>query len=75
MLCLFRTVVRLGELDLDEDVQDGAQPQDFAVGNITVHEDYKMWKKTNDIAIIKIITKVTFTGKLKFAFEQNIHYL
>lgn len=73
MLCLFRTKVRLGELDLDEDVQDGAQLQDIAVDRVVVHGSYSMWNKINDVAIIKIQTKVTFTGRFKFAIEQSIH--
>lgn len=73
-MCLFRTKVRLGELDLDENVQDGAQPQDFAVDRIIVHEQFDSFRRTNDIAIIKITTIVTFTGRFEFAFEQNMHY-
>lgn len=64
MSCLFRTTVRLGELDLDDNVEDGAQPQDIAVGSIIVHEQFNRFTQPNNIAIIKMKTKVTFTGKL-----------
>lgn len=58
----FRIVVRLGDLDLNPNVNDGAIPQDFKVEKINIHEQYDNRKKINDIGLIKMKDKVTFTG-------------
>lgn len=62
---LFRTTVRLGDLDLNETVNDKAQPLDIAIDTTIMHKYFNMNRKTNDVAIIKMKTKVTFTGKFK----------
>lgn len=67
MYCLFRTTVRLGELDLNETVYDKSEPLDIAVDYFTLHKEYNPPGKMEDIAIIKMKTKVSFTGTLKSA--------
>lgn len=59
----YRTAIRLGALDVEEAVQDGSQPQDIAVDSIIWHEQYNHLLKTNNIAIVKMKTEVTFTSK------------
>lgn len=61
MLCFFRVKIRLGELDLNETVYDKSEPLD--IDSIIPHEQYST--KINDIAIVKMKRKVTFTGTLK----------
>lgn len=47
----------------EEAVQDGSQPQDIAVDSIIWHKQYNHLLKTNNIAIVKMKTEVTFTSK------------
>lgn len=57
---MFRTKIRLGELDLDETVDDESEPQDIDVATFIWHEQYSTG--INDIAIVKMNTTVKFTG-------------
>lgn len=63
---MFRTKIRLGDLDLDETVHDESEPQDIDVDTFKWHEEYSTG--INDIAIVKMKTTVSFTGKLKSGF-------
>lgn len=67
MLYFFRVKIRLGELDLNETVDDKSEPLDIDVDSIIPHEQYST--KINDIAIVKMKIKVTFTGTLKSAWS------
>lgn len=59
-----RTVARLGDLDLDTDVNDGATPIDILIDRIITHENYRRdGKQTNDIALLILKDNVTFNGK------------
>ncbi|XP_054259712.1 venom protease-like isoform X2 [Macrosteles quadrilineatus] len=62
---LFVKKVRLGDLDLDPNVVDGANPMDFDVEKVTWHEGYSNARKENDIALIKLKNKVKFTGLMR----------
>lgn len=68
MLCLSRVKVRLGELDLDETVDDKSQPQDIDVDRAIKHNEFRSSRKgIHDIAIVKMKRKVSFTGTLNSA--------
>lgn len=70
---LFRTTVRLGDLDLNGTVNDEVQPLDIAIDTTIPHKHFNINRKTNDIAIIKMKTKVTFTGKFKSSWTYAEH--
>jgi len=55
--------VRLGELDLNPEVEDGANPVDIPIERYIVHESYKKTSYVNDIALLKLNRSVTFTSK------------
>uniref|UniRef100_A0A1B6GZ11 Peptidase S1 domain-containing protein n=1 Tax=Cuerna arida TaxID=1464854 RepID=A0A1B6GZ11_9HEMI len=57
--------VRLGDLDLNDAVVDGASPLDVRVENTIMHEHYDRVTRLNDIAIIKIKEKVQFTDLIR----------
>lgn len=62
---VFRTVVRLGDLDLNPNVEDGATPLDILIERIITHERYyQNRKQINDIALLKLKDKVTFNSML-----------
>lgn len=46
---------------------DGAQPLDIPIDRVIIHKEYNGVEKTNDIAIIKLKSKVTFTSKLQLS--------
>uniref|UniRef100_A0A2S2NGW7 CLIP domain-containing serine protease n=1 Tax=Schizaphis graminum TaxID=13262 RepID=A0A2S2NGW7_SCHGA len=54
-------VARLGDLDLDLMVNDGATPLDVPIDSIIIHEMYNPRENTNDIAILKLKNSVSFT--------------
>lgn len=58
-----RSVIRLGELNLNPRVADGAKPIDFPVARILKHQQYNPKTIVNDIALIKLEKTVTFNGK------------
>ena len=53
------TTVLLGEHIIDDD-NDGANPEEFAIANVTKHEQYNRRSYNNDIAIIELKEDVTF---------------
>lgn len=58
-----RVVVRLGELDLDTDVNDGATPVDVPVEKSLPHLRYNPQLMVNDIALLKLKYAVTFNSE------------
>jgi len=56
--------VRLGELDLNPTVNDGANPLDVPIEKILPHEEYDQAQLVNDIAVLKLKQTVTFNSKL-----------
>lgn len=54
-------LVRLGDLHLDDRVNDGATPVDIAVENTYTHEKYSSSPITNDIALVRLKRTVQFT--------------
>lgn len=63
-----RYLVRLGDLHLDDRVNDGATPVDIAVENTYTHEKYSSSPITNDIALVRLKRTVQFTRKYFFLF-------
>ncbi|XP_050544574.1 venom protease-like [Daktulosphaira vitifoliae] len=67
-LCVVKTgekevsVVRLGELDLDPKINDGASPIDVIVEKILIHENYNSRKQINDIALLKLSKAISFNN-------------
>ncbi|KAL6978206.1 Transmembrane protease serine 2 [Sarracenia purpurea var. burkii] len=57
------TKVRLGDLNLNDSIDDGATPIDVPVGEVIVHPKFRAKPLTNDIALIRLNHSVTFTGK------------
>jgi len=57
-----RVKVRLGEHNYSA-VSNVVQ--EFEPAEILVHENYKTFRRGNDIALIKLSRKVVFTGNLK----------
>lgn len=53
--------VRLGELDMNPDVADGATPVDIPIERTFVHSKYSTFDNTNDIALLKLQYPVTFS--------------
>jgi len=59
-----RAVARLGDLDLDPEVDDGATPLDVPIDRVITHERYLYGEKhINDIALVVLRDDVTFTSK------------
>lgn len=71
----FRSVVRLGELDLNPIVNDGANPLDVPIEKILPHEEYNEAQLVNDIAVLKLKDTVTFNSKLPSAFSREVVHL
>lgn len=55
--------MRLGELDLDAVVDDGAAPIDVPIESSLPHERYNAQILVNDIALLKLKNRVTFTSE------------
>lgn len=57
-------MVRLGDLDLNPNVNDGASPVDVVIAGVITHERYLDGnKQINDIAIVKLMDEVNFNGE------------
>ncbi|XP_050420458.1 venom protease-like isoform X2 [Adelges cooleyi] len=59
------SAVRLGDLNLNPIVNDGALSQDALIEKIIVHESYNVDKYSNDIALLKLKTPVKFNQHIK----------
>lgn len=56
-------MVRLGDLDLNPNVNDGAEPIEILIDSIIIHERYLHGRKIiNNIALLKLKDSVTFNG-------------
>lgn len=66
---VFRAVARLGDLDLNPNVRDGAKPRDVLIDSVIIHEKYSNdIKQINDIALLILKDDVTFNSKFYFHF-------
>lgn len=62
--CSLSQVVRLGDLDLDPEIEDGATPLDVPIERVVAHSRYLYDNKlVNDIAVLTLTESVTFTGE------------
>ncbi|CAH1153437.1 unnamed protein product [Phaedon cochleariae] len=68
------TKVRLGELDLSSD-NDGSQHMDYRVSSIIVYPDYNWPQVYNDIALLRLQTRVVFTRFIRPACLANSRFL
>jgi len=55
--------VRLGDLNLDPKVEDGAKPIDIEIARVIRNNQYNSEKKINDIALLKLKMSVEFSRK------------
>ncbi|XP_063992075.1 venom protease-like [Diachasmimorpha longicaudata] len=58
-------LVRLGDLDLDDDVQDGASPIDVPIEQVHEHPQYSETQYTNDIAVLRLAYDVEFSELIR----------
>ncbi|XP_050544578.1 venom protease-like isoform X2 [Daktulosphaira vitifoliae] len=54
------TTARLGDLDLNPEVDDGAEPIDIPIQKIITHQSYSKITHANDIALLKLDRPVLF---------------
>lgn len=52
---------RMGIIKLEDNESANPKPQDYDIVNITIHPDYKKWEKLNDLALVKLNKRVTYT--------------
>lgn len=62
-----RVLARMGDVYLDDTVDDGASPADYEVEWWVAHPEYALSPTVNDIAVIRLKTLVQFTG-------NHLHY-
>lgn len=62
LLCCYRYVVRLGELDLAKE-DDGAAPIDVLIRSMIKHEGYDSTAFTNDVGLLVLDKDVAFTSE------------
>lgn len=55
---------RVGDLDLDDKINDGANPSDALVDKFFIHSQYNNTVKQNDIALIRLKEPVQFSKNL-----------
>ena len=68
--------VRLGDLNLQNN-NDGARPVEFLVDETIVHPDYIKTSKYNDIALLRLDSKVKLNNQIRPAClynNDNINY-
>ena len=58
--------MRLGDLNLNDSISEGASPIDVPVREVVLHPQYTTRPTTNDIALIRLRNFVTFTCKCIF---------
>lgn len=56
--------MRLGDLDLNDVVDDGASPKSVSIDKIVCDENYEPRTLINDIALLHLKKPVSFTGRL-----------
>jgi len=66
--------VRLGELNLQKN-NDGANPVEILVDTIIVHPDYVSTSKYNDIALIRLNSRVKFNNHIRPACLYNLDHI
>lgn len=56
--------VRLGDVELDDTINDGAVPQKINITKTYIHPSYRADSKVNDIALLQLERSVNYTGRL-----------
>ncbi|XP_065221064.1 venom protease-like [Planococcus citri] len=59
------SVVRIGDLDLNDTVTDGASPQEIAIEQFISHPNYTDDPIANDIALLRLKSPVTFNENVR----------
>ncbi|KAL1115929.1 hypothetical protein AAG570_005424, partial [Ranatra chinensis] len=54
-------LARVGELDLDNNIRDGATPEDYKIEKFILHEEYDPVRFTDDIALLRLEKSVAFS--------------
>lgn len=57
-----RSIARLGDLNLDESVDDKANPLDVFIDEIIMHPNYSQFPIINDVALLRLQETVNFSG-------------
>lgn len=57
--------VRLGDLNLNQSINDGASPIDVPIREVILHSEYTTRPTTNDIALVRLRTPVTYTALIR----------
>lgn len=69
-------MVRLGDLDLNTNVSDGATPIDVPVEEVIVHNEYSTFPAIiNDVALIRLRNPVQFSSKFVTLSSSYRHCL
>ena len=58
-----RQVVRLGEHNVNDDIYDGASPEDFQIEAKFLHPQFERKTLRHDFAILKLNRDVQFKGR------------
>ncbi|XP_046689251.1 venom protease-like [Homalodisca vitripennis] len=58
-------VVRLGDLDLDDTVADGASPIDVPVERVIAYDNYNITTHSGDIGLVKLKNRVQYTTLIR----------
>lgn len=58
-------MVRLGDVNLNDTVKDGATPLDVPIESTLIHEKYTSSPITNDVALVKLRYAVKYTNLIK----------
>ncbi|XP_044252710.1 serine protease persephone-like isoform X1 [Tribolium madens] len=58
-------IARLGVIEIPASIEQPDSQLDYNVVNVTVHKEYKWKEKFNDIALVKLERKVTFTESIR----------
>lgn len=61
--------MRLGDLNLNDTVNDEAEPMDVKIANVITHEKYDPIKNGYNIALLKLEKSIRFSGKY-FEFKR-----
>lgn len=71
-------MVRIGDVNLNDSVNDGAKPLNVPVEHTVIHEKYTSSPVTNDIALVKLRYAVQFTSKsmpfVSFLSHIAVHF-
>lgn len=67
--------MRLGDLNLNPNVVDGADPIDVAILRVIIHNQYNTRELKNDIALLELGNSVGFNRKNFFYLLIIVYYI